>query len=41
MAEETADPRVQQYWKDYLATLSESKRALQNFPSGLGFRLWR
>ena len=41
MTEENTDPRVQQFWQDYLATLPESKRASANFPAGLGFRRWR
>ena len=37
MTEENSDPKVQQFWQDYLATLPESKRASKSFPQVWAF----
>ena len=35
--EENSDPKVQQFWQDYLATLPKSKRASKRFPQVWAF----
>jgi len=37
MTVENSDPRVQQFWQDYLATLPVGTRALPTFPQAWGF----
>jgi uncharacterized protein YhfF len=37
MAEKFTDPKVLQFWQDYLDTLPENKRTLQKFPQVWGF----